>query len=372
MNNQTFSPNTDPEERPKKSYRFLFIAAAFLFVLSLVLIFSDVNKESSKNPPGQGTPSGASLDSLLFAQLPGALSERGLDGLKLDDIAFNEVKDQAVLWMAASDPDTGELLAREPSAILALWNEESGQWNLYQKDDTEFLEKLRESDFGDSEIYGRFTEYDPKAHITGTIYGGFKLPWRGGLTKRLTWSVGHTSCANNYCLYAFDFADGTMFEITAAKSGYVYHFKDSCNNGDSSCTNSITIQDRSTTPYTYHLYLHIAKGSVPQNLRKFGVPVFQGQTIAFADDTGYSTGHHLHFMVIEQGTLNACVNYCWGKSVDITFRDVDINWDAATQGGRPRLASEAAWYGGTGRTYYTSGNTYKPPSHTYNIIVLFK
>jgi hypothetical protein len=221
MNNQTFSPNTDPEERPKKSYRFLFIAAAFLFVLSLVLIFSDVNKESSKNPPGQGTPSGASLDSLLFAQLPGALSERGLDGLKLDDIAFNEVKDQAVLWMAASDPDTGELLAREPSAILALWNEESGQWNLYQKDDTEFLEKLRESDFGDSEIYGRFTEYDPKAHITGTIYGGFKLPWRGGLTKRLTWSVGHTSCANNYCLYAFDFADGTMFEITASKSGNV-------------------------------------------------------------------------------------------------------------------------------------------------------
>ena len=372
MNNQTFSPNTDPEERPKKSYRFLFIAAAFLFVLSLVLIFSDVNKESSKNPPGQGTPSGASLDSLLFAQLPGALSERGLDGLKLDDIAFNEVKDQAVLWMAASDPDTGELLAREPSAILALWNEESGQWNLYQKDDTEFLEKLRESDFGIWEIYERFREYDPKAHITGTIYGGFKLPWRGGLTKRLTWSVGHTSCANNYCLYAFDFADGTMFEITAAKSGYVYHFKDSCNNGDSSCTNSITIQDRSTTPYTYHLYLHIAKGSVPQNLRKFGVPVFQGQTIAFADDTGYSTGHHLHFMVIEQGTLNACVNYCWGKSVDITFRDVDINWDAATQGGRPRLASEAAWYGGTGRTYYTSGNTYKPPSHTYNIIVLFK
>jgi len=266
MNNQTFSPSTDPEEHPKKSYKFLFIAAALLFVLSLVLIFSDGKKDSSKNPPGEGTPSGASLDSLLFAQLPGALAERGLDGLKLDDITFNEVKDQAVLWMAASDADTGELLAREPEAILALWNEESGQWSLYQKDDDVFLDKLLESDFRDSEIYARFTEYDPKASITGTIYGGFKLPWRGGLTKRLTWSVGHTSCANAYCLYAFDFADGTMFEITAAKSGYVYHFKDSCNNGVSTCTNSITIQDRSTTPYTYHIYLHIAKGSVPENL----------------------------------------------------------------------------------------------------------
>ena len=120
MQNQTFTPATDPEERPKKSYKFLFIAAALLFVLSLVLIFSDGNKSGSKNPPGEGT----ALDSLLFAQLPGALAERGLDGLKLDDITFNEVKDQAVLWMAANDPDTGELLAREPEGILALWNEE--------------------------------------------------------------------------------------------------------------------------------------------------------------------------------------------------------------------------------------------------------
>jgi hypothetical protein len=58
--------------------------------------------------------------------------------------------------------------------------------------------------------------------------------------------------------------------------------------------------------------------------------------------------------------------------VDITFRDVDINWDAGTQGGRPRLASEASWYGGSGRTYYTSANTYVPPSHTYNIVLLYK
>jgi hypothetical protein len=147
MNNQTFTPSTDPEERPKKSYKFLFIAAAFLFVLSLVLIFSDSRKDGSKNPPGGGTPSGAALDSLLFAQLPGALAERGLDSLKLDDITFNEVKDQAVLWLAASDADTGELLAREPEAILALWNKESGQWNLYQKDDEIFLDMLKQSDF---------------------------------------------------------------------------------------------------------------------------------------------------------------------------------------------------------------------------------
>jgi len=38
---------------------------------------------------------------------------------------------------------------------------------------------------------------------------------------------------------------------------------------------------------------------------------------------------------------------------------VDINWHAETQGGRPRLPAEASWYGGSGRTYYESNNTFK-------------
>ncbi len=83
----------------------------------------------------------------------------------------------------------------------------------------------------------------------------------------------------------------------------------------------------------------------------------QGQYIANADDTGYSSGHHLHFMVVSEDTLYTSVNgYKWGRAEDITFRDVTINWDAATQGGRPRLAYEAKDYGGTGQTYYVSGN----------------
>ena len=149
-----------------------------------------------------------------------------------------------------------------------------------------------------------------------------------------------------------------MFEILAAKGGYVYHWRDTCANGNPNCTNSITLEDRSTSPWTYQIYMHIAQNSIPLALKTTGIFVAQGQKIANADDTGYSTGHHLHFMVVEKATLDACVNYCFGKAVDITFRDVGINWDAGTQGGRPRLASEAAWYGGTGRTYYASANTY--------------
>ena len=51
----------------------------------------------------------------------------------------------------------------------------------------------------------------------------------------------------------------------------------------------------------------------------------QGQLIGIADDTGASTGHHLHFMV------HTSPSSYWGTSVDITFADVAIN------GGRPRI-----------------------------------
>lgn len=98
----------------------------------------------------------------------------------------------------------------------------------------------------------------------------------------------------------------------------------------------------------------------------------QGMKIANVDDTGASTGHHVHFMVVEKETLSACKYYCFGKAVDITFLDVSINWHAGTQGGRPRLAEEAKWYGGQGQKYYVSGNTFKsnaPTSDTYNIIL---
>jgi hypothetical protein len=56
--------------------------------------------------------------------------------------------------------------------------------------------------------------------------------------------------------------------------------------------------------------------------------VTQGQFLGVVDNTGQSWGHHLHFQV--QVPLYGD-NYYWGKSVDITFDDVDIN------GGRPRV-----------------------------------
>ena len=48
-------------------------------------------------------------------------------------------------------------------------------------------------------------------------------------------------------------------------------------------------------------------------------------------------GHHVHFMVVAKDTLyKTSSGYYFGRAEDITFKDVFINWDEATQGGRPR------------------------------------
>jgi hypothetical protein len=88
------------------------------------------------------------------------------------------------------------------------------------------------------------------------------------------------------------------------------------------------LKDTTTSPTTYQLYLHLAQDSIPGELRTEGAYVAQGQFIGIADDTGKSTGHHLHFHV------HTYPDSYWGTSLDITFEDVNIN------GGRPRTLSD--------------------------------
>ena len=279
---------------------------------------------------------------------------------EIDHIQVQDDGQMAIVWLAAIDPESGEFFAREPELAIANRNA-FGQWEILLEDDESFDLAFKTFQYAEKSILdGELLTGEQEALPKSTqVFGGYYLPWAAGLEKRLTWSVGHTSCyPTYYCTHAFDFADGTMFPLVAAKGGTVFHWRDSCANGDSNCTNSITIQDKSTTPWTYQIYLHIAQGSVPSNLKQVGTPVTQGQYIANVDDTGYSSGHHVHFMVVTEDTryFSTGMQSVWGVAEDITYRDVDINWDPVTQGGRPRLAYEAASYGGEGRTYYISGN----------------
>jgi hypothetical protein len=187
-------------------------------------------------------------------------------------------------------------------------------------------------------------------------YTGYRLLFAEGALV-LTRSILHYNPPNpdGNMHYSFDFAayhdaSGTspMFPVYAAKAGIVKYAVWQNNNGNEKYANYIVLEDRTTTPTTFQVYLQLAQDSIPPQLRVAGAAVLQGQYIGLADDTGISTGNHLHFQV------HTNPNSYWGKAVDIVFEDVTIN------GGRPRTTGEARYYpqyGSQGQSAYVSGNT---------------
>ncbi len=350
-----------------KTLKFGIIILVILCVLLLAITLLDIPSLAQGSlvlAQTESTPvpqESAPVDSDLVAAVTNAIDKSGdrfdAESYIIDNVQIQDDGQVAAVWLAAVDPETGESIGREPELVMAQMDE-SGKWLILTDGEEKFAEVLTDFQYASKSIEGDITlDPEPLPKDT-TVYGGYYLPWAQNLTKRLTWSVAHSSCyPTYYCTHAFDFADGTMFPLVAAKGGFVYHWKDTCANGDSSCTNSITLQDRSTTPWTYQIYMHIAQGSIPASLKQVGKTVLQGQYIANVDDTGYSTGHHVHFMVVSEATKYISTSgYVWGVALDVTFKDVSINWDSVTKGGRPRLAYEAEDYGGVGQTYYTSGN----------------
>jgi hypothetical protein len=348
-----------------KSIKFGIIVLILLSVTLFVIILIDVPPtqgaseipESPFDPPDDDAAS-PDLVSAVESALENAIGQWKILNYQIDHIQYQDDGQMAIVWLAAEDPESGELLAREPELSLGVLDEQ-GNWQVLLEDNPKFIDAFINFQYAEKSVQGDLVTPSDAMPKSGTVFGGYYLPWAEGLEKRLTWSVGHSSCyPTYYCTHAFDFADGTMFPIMAAKGGTVFHWRDSCPNNTSTCTNSITLQDRSTTPWTYQIYLHIANNSVPAHLKQVGTPVTQGQFIANVDNTGYSTGHHLHFMVVTENTryFSGGMQSVWGVAEDITFKDVSINWHAPTQGGRPRLAYEAASYGGEGQTFYVSGN----------------
>ncbi|MDD5369398.1 MAG: peptidoglycan DD-metalloendopeptidase family protein, partial [Anaerolineaceae bacterium] len=312
--------------------------------------------------PGLPPDSGA----LVQAVQETITTRKDIAGFQINQIAIERIQyaadeSVALIYLDALDPETSEPIAREPGLAIAHRVTPDAQskslpsgWQVTMQADATWADELRALPAGllDDDLRQRFLSDSVSAQSTaGLTLGGYLLPWAGGQTKSLTWSVGHTSCNPiSDCEFAFDFADGSMFPLLAAKGGTVFGFRYDVPNNNRSGTNYLVLQDTSTNPISYQIYYHMAQESLPLALRTKGMPVRQGQYIGNVDNTGFSSGSHLHFMV----TTSAYG--LWGPSVDITFRDVPINWDAATQGGRPRLPKEAAWYGGEGQEKYTSAN----------------
>lgn len=275
-----------------------------------------------------------------------------LYNVTIEKIDFNEDGTMALVWYGLADRETGETIPGETSLALGIKND--GTWRIVVQADADWAEQLGRipDTLLNAESKARYMpdiQQVPKDH---QIFTGYRLPWPGGTARRVSGSVGHVftykTCPST-CLYAFDFADGTMFPIVAARGGTVKYAVWNWPNGNTEHTNYIILEDTTTTPTTYQVYYHLAQDSIPVNLRTPGTPVYQGQFIGNVDDTGASSGHHLHFHV------HTRPNSVWGTSVDIVFEDV------ADNGGRPRTCVEASQFPDYGSqcskgNWYTSNN----------------
>jgi hypothetical protein len=295
----------------------------------------------------------------------------------IDHIDFSQDGSSALVWIGLRDRETGDVVASEPGISIArnlkqALSGDPASWSISlpggSQSAVDWANQIRAlpQDLLTPDVQDRYLSQPAnqpagiQAVDSAQVFTGYKLPWAAGLSKYVTNSIGHVysvdggyaSCPTT-CRYAFDFADGTMFSLIAAKGGTVKSFKWTCPNGGTSCTNFLILEDQSTIPTSYQIYYHMAYNTIPERLRTVGAAVAQGEYIGNADDTGNSTGHHLHFHVYTSPTAT---DWSWGYSVDFTFDDVTTN------GGRPRTCSEASAYPNMGsqcmsHNLYTSGNT---------------
>lgn len=132
------------------------------------------------------------------------------------------------------------------------------------------------------------------------VAGPYRLPWSPGTPMQLTQDCNDACCSDHVGTdrYAWDFANGTEFPIVAAREGTVAHVKVSSNTGcgASSCANDANYLVIDHGDGTSSVYLHLRGGSLDPAL-KCGEFVRQGQALAIADSTGWSTGSHLHYQV---------------------------------------------------------------------------
>lgn len=284
--------------------------------------------------------------------------------VNIDNIQLNTKKNKALIWVSLSDPATGDLVPAEAGLALAVKQpdvKEGNPWQITLQSDEDWLAVLNAmpDKLIDPETKEQFSNRQQSIPHAATVYKGYRLPWETGETKKLSGSIGHVylykSCPTT-CMYAFDFYDGTMWDILAAKGGRVKYAVWQYPNGNTKHANYIVLEDTSTNPTTYQVYMHLAQDSIPVALRTPGAKVVQGQKIGVVDDTGYSTGHHLHFHVHTNSS-----NY-WGTSVDIVFDEVKIN------GGRPRTCYESKLFPSLGNqcskndVYTSMNNDYEKPT----------
>jgi murein DD-endopeptidase MepM/ murein hydrolase activator NlpD len=334
----------------------LLLALAGLFPLTLTAAHP---LQSEPTPPPEGNPPfnlEAQVEAAIYQAIESGRQTTGVPSLYTTEVEQVKVSQDAAwasAWLVLTDPKSGEVLPSEPG--LALAQREAGGWQVTLPGEPGWETWLEASptDLLPPAIREEWLQAnrDDLATAQTEAIRGFLLPWERGKTVWLSRSVTHVKdYASGY--YAWDFyISGQMYNLYASRGGTVWLAYDSVPNNNHDDVNYLVIKDETTTPVSYHLYLHLAQNSIPKALKTIGTPIVQGQFLGIADNTGASTGHHLHFHVFTSPSWKY-----WGPSVDITFDDVAIN------GGRPRRTDElddckSGDVCVSGANSYVSGNT---------------
>jgi murein DD-endopeptidase MepM/ murein hydrolase activator NlpD len=135
---------------------------------------------------------------------------------------------------------------------------------------------------------------------TSAAAGPYRLPWPPGISMELTQDCNDSFYGDHVGsgAEAWDFANGTHFPVSAARAGVVTHLKMSSNTGCNSpvCVDEANYMIVDHGDGTASVYLHLDPDTLDASVRCGGA-VRQGQHVANAGSTGWSTGPHLHYQV---------------------------------------------------------------------------
>ncbi|MDF3078655.1 MAG: hypothetical protein K0S09_2544 [Sphingobacteriaceae bacterium] len=143
----------------------------------------------------------------------------------------------------------------------------------------------------------------------------YRYPYQNWLPFKISQGPGGTFSHKHS--FAYDFAMPVGTPITAAREGIVALVKNDSGLGgaDEALTDKANVIAIMHPDGTIANYIHLKKGGA---LVKEGQWVHKGQIIGYSGNTGYTTGPHLHFEVIQpslQTELKRSIEFKWEPPV---------------------------------------------------------